>query len=153
VAAILEEACHFGREDRAAHPLSDIVGSLRPALLTHEATGGKILFVSSPWVKSGLLWEMCEQHAANADITLVTQLPSRDLNPTLSEIEMGIQRRLQGESWFRREYLSEFVESGEPLIPAEAIDSAVVKGCLSFFPVPAPSVHVAGFDLSARGDD
>ncbi|HTQ59958.1 MAG TPA: hypothetical protein VMI32_07035 [Candidatus Solibacter sp.] len=154
VAVIFEESCHFGREDRSAHPLSEIVASLRPSLLTCEATGAKMVFVSSPWVKSGLVWDaFAKRHEEkNAAHTLVMQLPSRDLNPSLSEVAMQAQKFLQGESWYQREYLSEFVDSGESLIPPEAIDRAVVKGHESFLP-QENCAYVAGFDLSARGDD
>jgi hypothetical protein len=152
VAVIFEEACHFGREDRSAHPLSEIVGSLRPALLTHADTNGKMVFVSSPWVKSGLMFEAHRDRATNKDFTLVVQLPSKDLNPSLSEAEMFVMRKLQGEGWYQREFLSEFVDSGEPMIPAEAIEAAVTYGRESFLP-EEKHAYVAGFDLSARGDD
>lgn len=154
VCIIIEEGCHFGREEKSAHPLSEIVGSLLPSLLTHDATGAGILFVSSPWVKSGLMYEAFRDRARNEEHVLACSLPSRDLNPTLSEAAMLVQKIMQGDSWYRREYLSEFVDSGESLIPAEAIDNAVEKGSASFLPVPLPgSVSVAGFDLSATGDD
>jgi hypothetical protein len=152
VAVIFEEACHFGREDKSAHPLSEIVGSLRPALLTHVDTNGKMVFVSSPWVKSGLCYESFRDRESNREHSLVCQLPSRDLNPSLSETEMFLMRKLQGESWFQREFLSEFVDSGEPMIPTEAIDGAVVRGRESFLP-EKDAAYIAGFDLSARGDD
>jgi hypothetical protein len=154
VAAIFEEACHFGREDKSAHPLSEIVGSLRPSLLTHAVTNAKMVFVSSPWVKSGLVWEAVQNRDKEiyAQHTLVLQLPSRDLNPSLSEAEMLVQKLLQGESWFNREYLSEFVDSGESMIPADAIDNAVQKGRESLLREDG-NLYVAGFDLSARGDD
>src|SRR5437016_6305981 len=154
VAVIFEEACHFGREDRSAHPLSEIVGSLRPSLLTHEMTFAKMVFVSSPWVKSGHMWEAYQNRGNElyAKHTMVCQLPSRDLNPSLSEVAMQAQKFLQGESWYRREYLSEFVDSGESMIPADAVDAAVTRGRDSFLP-PAGHAYVAGFDLSARGDD
>src|ERR1700733_8300718 len=154
VCVVVEEGCHFGREDKSAHPLSEIVGSLLPSLLTHDETGAKMFFVSSPWVKSGLMYEAFRDRAANEEHILVCQLPSRDLNPTLSEVAMQGHRLMQGESFYQREYLSEFVDSGEALIPAADIDAAIVKGTLNFFPAAyLPGTKVAGFDLSAKGDD
>lgn len=154
VCVIVEEGCHFGREDKSAHPLSEIVGSLLPSLLTHDDTGAKMFFVSSPWVKSGLMYEAFRDRVANEEHILVCQLASRELNPTLSEVAMQGHRLMQGETFYQREYLSEFVDSGESLIPAADIDAAVVKGAPFFHPVPLPgSTYVAGFDLSSTSDD
>ena len=61
-------------------PDEEIIAALRPALAT---LGGKLIALSSPYARRGVLWQAYKKHfGANGSI-LVAQAPSLTMNPTL----------------------------------------------------------------------
>lgn len=77
-AVILDEIAFWHVE--GANPDIEIVAALRPALAT---LGGKLIALSSPYARRGVLWNAYKRHFGQAGAVLVAQAPSRTMNPTL----------------------------------------------------------------------
>jgi hypothetical protein len=58
IAAIVSESAFFYQEG-SANPDQEIIASIRPMLLT---TGGPLFQISSPYGKSGALWQLYQRH-------------------------------------------------------------------------------------------
>jgi hypothetical protein len=78
--AILDEVA-FLRDESSALPDVELYRALKPALAT---TGGLILGISSPWAKSGLLWQKYRRHYGQPGSVLVWQSSTAVMNPSLS---------------------------------------------------------------------
>jgi hypothetical protein len=80
LAGILDEVA-FLRDEQSATPDVELYRALRPALAT---TGGRILALSSPWARRGLLWSKYKRHYGRDDArVLVWQAPSLTMHPSL----------------------------------------------------------------------
>ena len=77
-AAILDEIAFWHVE--GANPDVEIIAALRPALAT---LGGKLVALSSPYARRGVLWTAYKRHFGQAGPVLVAQAPSRTMNPSL----------------------------------------------------------------------
>ena len=81
VAAVVLDEIAFWHSD-GRNPDAEIVAALRPSLAT---LGGKLIAISSPHARRGVLWDQYRRHYAKASPVLVAQAPSRVLNPALPE--------------------------------------------------------------------
>jgi hypothetical protein len=81
--AILDEAA-FMSSEATASPDTELYAALRPGMLT--LSGSRMTIISSPYRKSGLLWERYKKcFGQNDNKTLVIQASLRELNPTISQ--------------------------------------------------------------------
>lgn len=81
----------------------------------------------------------------------VWQLPSAEMNPTISSDFLEKERRRDEES-FRREYLAEFTDSIVGLIGFETLEQCVIKSCTEQPPV-TDAIYAAAIDPAFTGDD
>ena len=82
VLAVIADEIAFWHAD-GANPDAEIINSVRPALGT---LGGKLIALSSPYARRGMLWNTYRRHFANGDSrVLVAQAPTRIMNPTFPE--------------------------------------------------------------------
>jgi len=79
-AAILDEIAFWHVE--GANPDVEIIAALRPALAT---LGGKLIALSSPYARRGVLWNQYRRHFGHDSPVLVAQAPSMTMNPTLPQ--------------------------------------------------------------------
>ena len=79
-AAILDEIAFWHVE--GANPDVEIIAALRPALAT---LGGKLVALSSPYARRGVLWNAYKRHFGHESPVLVAQAPSMTMNPTLPQ--------------------------------------------------------------------
>jgi hypothetical protein len=79
-AAILDEIAFWHVE--GANPDVEIIAALRPALAT---LGGKLVALSSPYARRGVLWHAYKKHYGAESPVLVAQAPSMTMNPTLPQ--------------------------------------------------------------------
>ncbi|MGJ8588805.1 MAG: hypothetical protein ACSHXW_11675 [Yoonia sp.] len=79
-AAILDEIAFWHVE--GANPDVEIIAALRPALAT---LGGKLIALSSPYARRGVLWDAYRRHFGQESPVLVAQAPSKTMNPTLPQ--------------------------------------------------------------------
>jgi len=63
-----------------ANPDADIIRAIRPSLAT---LGGKLIALSSPYARKGVLWSQYKAHYGHAGRILVAQAPTALMNPTL----------------------------------------------------------------------
>src|SRR5262245_37711091 len=123
VAVIADELAFWFTETSYSNPDVEVLAAVRPALLT---TRGMLVLASSPYAKSGVLWDTVRKHYGSesaADI-LVAKGTSRDFNPTLAQSE--IDRALASDrARNTAEYLAEFRCDVEGFVALE-----VVEACL-----------------------
>ena len=63
-----------------ANPDADIIRAIRPSLAT---LGGKLIALSSPYARKGVLWDQYRTHYGKTGRILVAQAPTAQMNPTL----------------------------------------------------------------------
>lgn len=63
-------------------PDEEIIAALRPALAT---LGGKLIALSSPYARRGVLWQQYRKHFGRESHVLVAQAPTMTMNPTLPQ--------------------------------------------------------------------
>jgi hypothetical protein len=77
-AAICDEIAYWLCE--GASPDAEIISALRPSMAT---LGGKLICLSSPYSRKGVLWGAYKRHYGINGRILVAQAPSLTMNPTL----------------------------------------------------------------------
>ncbi|MDA9612725.1 terminase large subunit, partial [Paracoccaceae bacterium] len=78
--AILDEIAFWSADGMS--PDAEIVRGIRPALAT---LGGKLIALSSPYARRGVLWNTYKKHFSGNGKVLVAQAMSQTMNPTLSK--------------------------------------------------------------------
>jgi phage terminase large subunit-like protein len=145
-AAICDEVAFWQSE--GASPDAEIIAALRPALAT---LGGKLVCLSSPYARRGVLWDAHRQHFGKDGRVLVAQAPSRTMNPTLPQrvIDDAIKDDAARAS---AEYLAQFRSDIEAFLSVAAVaDAQRAK------PADLPRVDGASYrgfvDMSGGGAD
>lgn len=93
--ALADEVAFWQRDD-GENPASEVLAAIRPGLTT---LGGPLIAISTPYARTGALWDAFQHHYANDDPrVLVWKAPSRVMNPTLDErmILDALDRRERG---------------------------------------------------------
>jgi len=129
VAAICDEIAFWSND--GANPDREILTALRPAMAT---LGGKLICLSSPYARRGVLWEAYKKHFGKDSKVLVAKAPTLLMNPTIdpSIIE---QARLDDAAAASAEYEAEFRKDIETFISPEVVDNATAYGSREFSPV------------------
>jgi hypothetical protein len=123
IAVIADELAYWYTETSYANPDIEILNAVTPGLAT---TGGPLILASSPYAKSGVLWDVYRKHFGTSGdaLTLVAYGPSRTFNPTLSQ--RVVERALEKDrARAGAEYLCEFRSDIEGFVQLE-----VVEGCV-----------------------
>ena len=121
-AVILEEAAFYRSED-SANPDREILAAVRPALSNLD---GLLLVISSPYARSGILYDAFRKWYGQTTGPLVWKEASpRMLNPTIRE--SVIAKALEEDSAAARsEWFAEFREDLEQIFSLEAVERCVV---------------------------
>lgn len=122
-AAILDELAFWYSD--GANPDAEILQGLRPALATLR---GKLIALSSPYARRGVLWDVFRKHYGGDDRqVLVAKAPSLVMNPTIdpqivadafeadpasASAEWAAEFRTDVETYVSREVIEACVESG-----------------------------------------
>jgi hypothetical protein len=147
--AILDEAA-FMRSETSASPDVELYAALKPALLTIQ--GSRIVIISSPYRKNGLLWDRYQKlFGKNDDNTLVIQASIRELNPTISQETIDAEIEADPAAAVS-EILGRFRDDIGALMTIEMIESAVDKGVMVRPPQKAFAYH-CGVDPSGGVSD
>lgn len=80
LAAVVADEVAFWMNE-GARPDAEVIAAVRPALAT---LGGKLIALSSPYARRGMLWDTYRRSFGKPGRVLVAQAPSRTMNPTLS---------------------------------------------------------------------
>ena len=148
VVAILDETA-FWMDENAANPDKEIYRAIKPSLLT---TQGRLIGISSPYRKTGLLWDKYSKSFGENDPNiLVIQAPTRILNPTIPQSEIDIATQSDPEM-ARSEYYAEFRDDLADFLSREAVMSCVDDGIFER-PPNFKSKYVAFTDPSGGRSD
>ena len=103
--------------EEASRVPEDVCQALLPAL---AVSNGDLIVVSTPWEKRGFFFQMMTEERAGClrhtgPVTECPRVPAAFLE----------KERKRGDGYFRREYLCEFVETGQYLIDERLVKAAV----------------------------
>lgn len=114
-----------------ARPDAEVIAAVRPALAT---LGGKLIALSSPYARRGMLWTTYQAHYAQDSRILVAQAPSRTMNPLLPE-RIVADAMKDDAARASAEYLAQFRSDISALIDPALIESAARPKPLELPPV------------------
>jgi hypothetical protein len=116
--AVLDE-CAFFRDESSATPDVELYRSLVPGLAT---IGGQIIGISSPYMKSGLLFDKHKAHfGQDGDDVVVIQAETRKLNPTIAQAVID-QALADDPAAAAAEWLAQFRDDIAGFIPYSIVD-------------------------------
>ncbi len=150
VSAIGDEVAYWRDSDTSANPDAEVIGALRPALLT---TGGMFVGISSPYAQRGELFNAFRRHhGPNGDPRkLVVRAPSLTMNPSLPQEEIA-QAYVDDPARASAEFGAQFRQDIEAYIARETLDRLVSIGVVERSPDPA--LHYRAFvDMSGGSSD
>jgi hypothetical protein len=130
--AVMDELAFF-RDENSSAPDAELHRSLLPGTAT---LNGQIVGISSPFMKSGLLFEKWQRHfGQDSDEVVVIQAPSRQLNPTIDPaiVEQALADDPAGAA---AEWLGQFRDDIGSLIPFDTVERCIVKGRTELEPQP-----------------
>jgi hypothetical protein len=149
LAACICDEIAFWHVDGAS-PDKEIIAAIRPALAT---LGGKLVALSSPYAKRGVLWDTFKRAFADDEESrvLVARAPSKVMNPTLPQHVIDDAMRDDPEA-ARAEYLAEFRADISSFLDLVLIERATRRKPLE---VPASSreKYFAFCDPAGGGQD
>jgi hypothetical protein len=132
-AAVMDELAFFRLEGSADSDV-EIQQSIRRGTISFPQT--RFLKVSTPYMKSGVLYDDFKNHfAKDSQDVLVWRAPSTLMNPSLAEQRLEREQRLDPQR-FEREYMAEFAEDLESVLPTPSVEAAVVDGRHELPPMP-----------------
>ncbi len=147
VAAVLDELGFWRDDVTAANPAEEVLNALRPAMATFATH--RLIKISTPYRKDGVLWRDFHQRAEHD--YLVWQLPSAEMNPTISSNFLEKERQRNEES-YQREYLAQFTDHVESWIGPEILEQCVIKSSTEW-PRVTDAIYAAAIDPAFKGDD
>ena len=111
----------FWRDDNSVNPDEEIIGALKPALLT---TGGMFIGLSSPYSQRGELFKAYKRHYGpeGDPRKLVVKAPSLTLNPSLPKEEIDLAYA-EDPAKAAAEYGGEFRRDIEVFVSREALEA------------------------------
>jgi hypothetical protein len=143
---VLDEFAFFPQEGASTD--RDIVEALEPSL-AQFGDHGKVMEISSPWIKAGLAYERWRERA-DLRHGFVFTATSREFNPMLSPRFLARQQRKDPVA-FARNFLAEFSDAIDAFLPAASVDACVQPG-LREVP-PRDGVQYRGFlDAAFKSD-
>jgi len=80
-AAICDEIAFWSTDTESASPDHEVLAALRPGMAS--IPGSLLIGLSSPYARSGVLWEMYDRHFGKPDPEVVWQADTRAMNPTI----------------------------------------------------------------------
>ena len=149
ILCIVDEAAWIRTSSDFEMNLPELLESIRPSLMVWR---GKLLLLSSPSSKEGVLYEAWENREANADAVMCWRAPSSEMNPAIDPALLK-RERARGESYYAREFLAEFTDAANPFLPTAALEAAIARGKTEFQSEPTDFATVAGIDLADKVDD
>jgi hypothetical protein len=101
------------------------VEAVEPSLAQFDPHG-KIVAISSPWVRDGRAWRRFRDRKLLTD-GFVWHATSKEMNPELSDAFLERARKKDPQA-FDRHYLAKFTEAVEAFLPAVAVDACTQRG-------------------------
>lgn len=165
----MDELAFWQKDKEAAAPDYEVENAVTPAMT--QFPHRKLLKMSSPWTKEGLLWKAHETGSYGSRLksrpegdayrtTLVLKAPSAVVNPTMSlrvknptvaAREYLERRRQKDPEAFAREYLAEFADSVSGFLPQQLLAKAA-EGSPRQRPRREGTFYVAAMDPAFKKD-
>ncbi|MBA7677440.1 hypothetical protein ES703_85697 [subsurface metagenome] len=140
--AVLDELAYFKHEGKLID--KQIVDSVRPSLI--QFPNSKLIKISSPSKKAGVLYEDWKHHYGQSDDVLIWQSSSDLMNPAVTK--KFIQQELRKDpAYAKSEYMAQFRDDLQDFIPPKILDESIVAGRLELPFIPSMRL-VAFCDLS-----
>jgi len=147
LAAVICDEIAYWRSDQSAEPDYEVVQALLPGLAT--IPGALLLGLSSPYAKSGILFDRHQEHYGKESNVLIWQSPSAEMNPT-EQLGRTIQAKYQSDPVAAAsEYGAQFRTPTESYISREKVHRVTVEG-RGDLPPPGRD-HLSGLCRSFRG--
>jgi hypothetical protein len=125
-ALIADEVAFWLDHDTSANPAEEVIAATRPAMLQF---GGRamLLCASSPYRKTGPLWDAFKRHYGRPSPVLVWKAPTTVMNSAANraEIDRAYEEDAQRAA---AEYGGEFRQDLAPYIDIEAVEAVVAEG-------------------------
>jgi hypothetical protein len=124
---ILDELAYW-RDENSARPDEEFYRAIEPGLITLASAGSRIIAISSPYRKTGLLYKNFKDSFGRKDAdVLVIQAPTRVLNPTIPQefVDRAIAKDAASAA---AEYMAEFRDDIGSWIGRDVIENAVERG-------------------------
>jgi hypothetical protein len=133
--AVLDE-CAFYRSDDSASPDKEVYTAIEPGLMT--LPGSMLIGISSPYRRSGLLFDKWRKYYGQPGDVLVIRAPSAVMNPTLDQrlIDRALEEDRAAAS---AEWLAEWRSDIEGYINQDVVNAAIVPGRFELPPIPGVS--------------
>jgi hypothetical protein len=119
LAAVIADEIAFWYSDGAS-PDAEVIAALRPALAT---LGGKLIAISSPYARRGVLWQTYQRAYGKPGRVLVAQAPSRTMNPSLP-LRVVEDAMRDDAARASAEYLAQFRSDIEQFIAVDVVTDA-----------------------------
>lgn len=120
-----------------ANPDASILAAIRPSLAT---LGGKLIALSSPYARRGVLWKNYRRHFGQEGRVLVAQAPSLLMNPMLPP-QVVADAKAEDPVSAAAEYEAQFRTDVEGYCTIEAVEACTRPGKLELGPVPGRRYH------------
>jgi len=146
---VAEEVSFWRDSETSANPSEEILRALRPALAT--IPDSLLLGISTPYCKSGVLWNQYRSHYGKSGGPLIWKAPTELMNPTLDRkiIKDALKDDPVGA---RAEWQAEFREDTQALLPPELVDDCIIPGRFEL-PVMRDTTYHGFTDPSAGRQD
>ena len=146
-----DELAHWYTDDGYANPDTQVLGAVRPAMLT---TNGMLFMASSPWGRRGVLWDTFNKHfgAKGKPNIFVARGTTVQFNPNISQeiIDAELERDPELNS---AEYLAEFRSDLEAYVRLEAVERCISRGWYEREPSTSESYVAFDDPSTGSGDD
>jgi hypothetical protein len=126
VCGIADEVA-FWRDENSANPDREILRSIARGMA--NVPNGKLLKLSTPYAKSGVLYDDYSRRVELQESTLVWRAPTWLMNPSISQRFLD-RERAKDPVAFAREYGAEFSDDIGGFIGRSTVEAAVVAGRL-----------------------
>lgn len=128
---VINDELAFWRSENSANPDFEILNAMRPGLAT---LGGKMICLSSPYAKTGALYDAFRRYYGKPGDVLVAKAPTLTMNPSLPAkvVERALERDPAAAS---AEYLAEFRSDIDSVISREELDAVTRSSPLTLPPV------------------
>jgi rhodanese-related sulfurtransferase len=139
VACVIADEIAFWRSEESANPDAEILNALRPAMAT---LGGKLIGLSSPYAKKGVLYDNYRRFFGKDEErqVLVAQAPSRTMNPSLPQkiVDRAME---QDRPAAQAEYLAQFRNDLEAFVRREVVERCMFPGRYELPPLREHRYH------------
>lgn len=135
-ACVIFDEAAFMKSEESTSPDVELRRAVLPGLAT--LPGARLIAISSPWARRGLMFEQHARHYGKPSNTLVVQADSRSLNPSLSAVTVEEALEADPEA-ARAEWLGEFRSDLAQFLPDELLDRAVAPGRAELAPQLVPA--------------